>query len=69
MRVILIDSRQTSFINDLYIVNLNWYNEYYRIQVIDYRWDDEKKKKLLSWGDILVSLHSWQLQDSKNAVH
>jgi hypothetical protein len=27
------------------------------------------KKKLLSWGDILVSLRSWRLQDSKNAGH
>jgi hypothetical protein len=32
--------------------------------IIDYRCDDEKKK-LLSWGDILVSLRSWRLQDSK----
>ncbi len=28
-----------------------------------------KKKKLLSWGNILVALHSWRLQDSKNACH
>ncbi len=33
---------------------------------IDYRCDDEKKKLL---GDILVSLRSWRLQDSKNAGH
>ncbi len=32
---------------------------------LDYRCDDDKK--LLSWGDILVSLGSWRLQDSKNA--
>ncbi len=36
---------------------------------IDHRVDDEKKKKLSSWGDILVSLRSWRLQDSKNAGH
>jgi hypothetical protein len=29
----------------------------------------EKKKKLLSWGDILASLRSGRLQDSKNAGH
>jgi hypothetical protein len=34
---------------------------------IDYRCDDEKK--LLSWGNILVTLLSWRLQDSKNAGH
>ncbi len=36
---------------------------------IDYRCDDEKKKKKLvsCWRDILVSLRSWRLQDSKNA--
>jgi hypothetical protein len=27
------------------------------------------KKKRVSWGDILVSLHTWKLQDSKNAGH
>jgi hypothetical protein len=30
---------------------------------------DDEEKKLLSWGDILVSLRSWRLQDSKNAGH
>jgi hypothetical protein len=35
---------------------------------IDYRQDDAKKK-VSSWGDILVSLRSWRLQDSKNAGH
>ncbi len=34
---------------------------------IDYRCDDEKK--VSSWGDILVSLRSWRLHDSKNAGH
>jgi hypothetical protein len=27
-----------------------------------------KKKKVLSWGDILISLRSWRLQDSKMPV-
>jgi hypothetical protein len=31
-----------------------------------WRWN---KKKLLSWGDTLVSLRSWRLQDSKNGGH
>ncbi len=37
---------------------------------IDYRCDDKiKYKKLFSWADILVSLRSWRLQESKNAGH
>jgi hypothetical protein len=32
-------------------------------------WMQRWKKKLLSWGDILVLLHSWRLQYSKNADH
>ncbi len=38
------------------------------LETIYYRYD-EIKKKLLSWGDILVSLRSWRLQDSRNAGH
>ncbi len=34
---------------------------------IDYRCDDDKKK-ILSWRDIVVSLRSWRLQDSKLPV-
>ncbi len=37
------------------------------VLAVDFRCDDEKK--ILSWGDILVSLRSWRLQDSKNAGH
>jgi hypothetical protein len=40
----------------------------YRVHPIDYRCDDEKKK-FLSWGNILLSLRSWRLRDSKNAGH
>ncbi len=34
-----------------------------------HRFDIEKKKKLLRWGDILVSVRSLRLQESKNTGH
>ncbi len=36
---------------------------------LPYTIDVTIKKTLLSWGDILVSLRRWRLQDSKNAGH